>query len=91
MGGLLIKQALINAHNIPNYAPIKDAHQRACRPVAQELWKITTREINDGNSDRSILSQAIVRNTEVTVGYDKRSAISDNRVSGENVIELGSR
>lgn len=25
MGGLLIKQALINAHNIPKYTPIKDA------------------------------------------------------------------
>ena len=25
MGGLLIKQALINAHNNPKYTPIKDA------------------------------------------------------------------
>ncbi|KAH9228565.1 hypothetical protein K456DRAFT_1753276 [Colletotrichum gloeosporioides 23] len=44
----------------------------------------------DGDSDRSILPQCIVRTTEVTIDYDKRSGISDNGVSGEDGIELRS-
>lgn len=35
---------------------------------------------DDGDSDQRILPQGIVRTTEVTVDYDKRSGASDNRV-----------
>ncbi|KAF4915222.1 hypothetical protein CGCVW01_v010390 [Colletotrichum viniferum] len=46
---------------------------------------------DDGDSDRSILPQGIVRTTEVTIDFDKGSGISDNGVPGEDGIELRSR
>ncbi|KAF9877419.1 hypothetical protein CkaCkLH20_05119 [Colletotrichum karsti] len=46
---------------------------------------------NDTDSDRSMLPQGIVRTTEVTIDYDKRSGRSGNSVSVEEEIELADR
>lgn len=45
-------------------------------------------ERDDGDSDRSMLPQGIIRTTEVTVDYDKRSGNNGSSISGEDDIEL---
>lgn len=48
-------------------------------------------EGDDGDSDRSMLPQVIIRTTEGTVDYDKRSGKSGSSIPGEDDIELTSR
>ncbi|KAF4828196.1 hypothetical protein CGCTS75_v007571 [Colletotrichum tropicale] len=48
-------------------------------------------ERDDGDSDRSMLPQGIIRTTEVTVDYDKRSGRNGSSIPGEDDIELTCR